>query len=166
MLFTTLKRTVCAYWFSPVGIPVFRRVLAGPRRAAMTTTRIRTRRAGAAMSACWFSAGRGGQVPNIRAPSEHRRIAYTSGSGRTRGGDSDIERGRPDPHGRHSRKVTTRTRRTTALTCRFRFLLGESPPGRASQATTGGRRRVSRRTLGWPEPCRCTRGRRRSAAVR
>jgi transposase len=36
------------------------------------------------------------------------------GSGRTHGGDSDIQRGRLNPHDRHFRQVTSRTRQTTA----------------------------------------------------
>ena len=32
----------------------------------------------------------------------------------THGGDSDIQRGRPNPHDRHFGKVTSRTRRTPA----------------------------------------------------
>jgi transposase len=37
-----------------------------------------------------------------------------TGPGRTRGGDSDIQRSRPNPHDRHFGQVTSRTRRTTA----------------------------------------------------
>ena len=43
----------------------------------------------------------------------HRRQGGADGSGRTRGGDSAIQRGRPDPHGRHFGQVTSRTRRFT-----------------------------------------------------
>ena len=43
-----------------------------------------------------------------------RRQASQDGPGRTRGGDSAIQRGRPNPDGRHFGKVTSRTRRHPA----------------------------------------------------
>jgi transposase len=50
-----------------------------------------------------------------RLPADaRRRQTARDGPGRTRGGDSDIQRGRPNPHSRHFGQVTSRTRRTTA----------------------------------------------------
>ncbi|WP_446213467.1 transposase [Micromonospora sp. IBSANI012] len=43
-----------------------------------------------------------------------RREAGQDGSGRTRGGDSAIQRGRPEPRDRHFGKVTSRTRHSPA----------------------------------------------------
>jgi hypothetical protein len=46
-----------------------------------------------------------------RLPADaRRRQTAPDGSGRTRGGDSDIQRGRPNPHDRHFGQVTSRTR--------------------------------------------------------
>ncbi len=43
---------------------------------------------------------------------DRRRQGRQDGPGRTRGGDSAIQRGRPEPQGRHFGEVTSRTRRT------------------------------------------------------
>ncbi|WP_236648056.1 MULTISPECIES: IS110 family transposase [Micromonospora] len=57
------------------------------------------------------------QAPAVRhrlQANDQRRQESRDGPGRTRGGDSSIQRGRPDPHDRHFGTVTSRTRRTPA----------------------------------------------------
>jgi hypothetical protein len=57
------------------------------------------------------------QTPAVRRrlpTNGQRRQEHRDGPGRTRGGDSAIQRGRPEPHGRHFGKVTSRTRQTPA----------------------------------------------------
>jgi transposase len=50
-----------------------------------------------------------------RLPTDgRRRQTLADGPGRTHGGDSAIQRGRPKPQGRHFGEVTSRTRRTPA----------------------------------------------------